>query len=177
MIPRVPSGRLDHAALFPTTFLIDQGDTPAALTSVIDIGNYVARIIVDPRTLNKRVFAYGEVLTQNDAIALTERVTGEKVPVTAVNTEQLSNAAHNDAYPLLDRLLIQYMHSVWGRGDNQPHRAEFLGYLNAKSLYPDFQPIPLKESIESALRSTQSPSARIADASFWKALSEKLTGQ
>lgn len=29
----------------------------------------------------------------------------------------------------------------WGiRGDNTPERAEYLGYLNARELYPDFQP-------------------------------------
>lgn len=35
---------------------------------------------------------------------------------------------------------LQYSHS-WGvRGDNTPEYAEYLGYLSAQALYPDFQP-------------------------------------
>jgi len=55
-----------------------------ALTDCTDIGRYVARIIVDPRTVNKMVFAYGEVLTQNQAWDLLEKESGEKLSREAV---------------------------------------------------------------------------------------------
>jgi len=52
---------------------------PTALTDVSDVGRYVARIIADPRTLNRMVFAYGEVITANQVSDLVEKVSGEKI--------------------------------------------------------------------------------------------------
>jgi hypothetical protein len=51
-----------------------------ALTDVQDVGRFVSRIIADPQTLNKYVFAYGEVLTQNQAWRLLEKASGETIP-------------------------------------------------------------------------------------------------
>lgn len=56
------------------------GNVPIALADVGDIGRYVAKVIVDPRTLNKRVFVYNEVFTQNQIYDLIERLTDEKIP-------------------------------------------------------------------------------------------------
>lgn len=46
----------------------------------------------------------------------------------------------------------QYNHSKFVRGDNHPDRAAYLGYLDARKLYPDFQPISfeafLKEVVD-----------------------------
>ena len=33
----------------------------------------------------------------------------------------------------------QYLYCEWFRQDNLPERAEYLGYLNTKDLYPDFE--------------------------------------
>lgn len=51
----------------------------SAITDVRDIGTYVARIIADPRTLNHMVFAYNELITQNQVYDLLEKMGGEKV--------------------------------------------------------------------------------------------------
>ena len=40
----------------------------------------MAKINIDPRTLNKSVFGYSEIWTQNDVFNLLERITGEAVP-------------------------------------------------------------------------------------------------
>lgn len=55
------------------------GNVPTALTDLRDVATYVARIISDPRTLNRMVFAYNEVFTPNQMYELLEKVSGEKV--------------------------------------------------------------------------------------------------
>ena len=54
-------------------------DVRCATTAIEDIGLFVASIIVDPRTLNWYVFAYGEHLTQNQYIAVAREITSEDV--------------------------------------------------------------------------------------------------
>lgn len=77
--PKVPSGRLDYALIAPSEGLFGGGTLPSALTDSRDIGRYVAKIIADPRTLNKMVFAYNEVLTQRQVYETVERLSGEKL--------------------------------------------------------------------------------------------------
>lgn len=79
MLPRVPSGRFDYALLAPINSIFEGGTTPIALTDARDIGLYVARVISDPKTINQRVFAFSECLTQNQIFNLVEKVSGEKV--------------------------------------------------------------------------------------------------
>lgn len=52
---------------------------PSALTYLHDIGRYVAKIIADPRTLNKMVFVYNELWTQQQIVAKVEELSGEKI--------------------------------------------------------------------------------------------------
>lgn len=59
--------------------IIGDGNTPTALTDLRDIGRYMARIILDPRTLNKMVLAYNEVSTQNKIYDLMEEISEEKI--------------------------------------------------------------------------------------------------
>lgn len=44
-----------------------------------DVGRITILIIMDERTLNKRVTVYGEVLSQNEIHAMIEDKTGEKL--------------------------------------------------------------------------------------------------
>ena len=55
------------------------GEAPNLLTDVRDIGKFVARIIDDERTLNKSVFCYGDVCTENQIYQLLEEKSGEKI--------------------------------------------------------------------------------------------------
>lgn len=77
--PRVPSGRADYGLLAPVTHMVGDGSVPFALTDVQDIGRYVARIIADPRTLNKMVFVHNEVWTQQQIFDKVEELSGEKL--------------------------------------------------------------------------------------------------
>lgn len=151
MIPPIQSGKLDHRALYPTFFFVDAGSALCATTYLPDVGKYVARIIADPRTLNRMVFAYGEVTTQRAAVDMVERLSGEKCPFKAVTSEQVSAAARSGELDLWSQVILEYVYSSWARGDNDPQGAAFLGYLDAKSLYPDLEAHTLEASIRDAL--------------------------
>lgn len=78
-LPRLPSGRIDYVAMETTDGIAGDGDVPFALTDLLDIGRYVARIIADPRTLNRMVFAYNELVTHSQLYDLLEEISGEKL--------------------------------------------------------------------------------------------------
>lgn len=83
-IPRVPSGRFDSAIFMPINEVYAGGRTPNMLTDARDAGKITVEIIRDPRTLNKRIIAYGTVLSQNEIHKLIEDKTGEKLELTIV---------------------------------------------------------------------------------------------
>jgi hypothetical protein len=83
--PEVPSGRLDYAKMLPNTTIYGDGDAPNILIDKRDIGRFVARILKDERTLNKRVFGCSEILTQNQIWAVIEEKTGEKIQTSHVS--------------------------------------------------------------------------------------------
>ena len=82
--PGVPSGKFDYATLVASNVVYADGTAKTMLTSVKDIGKVTARIVKDDRTLNKRVYACGDVLTQNEIHKLVEEKTGEKLQLTQV---------------------------------------------------------------------------------------------
>ena len=77
--PRLDSGRVDYAMTTANNEIVGDGNTPTAITDLRDIGRYMAHIIVDDRTLNKMVFAYNTVTTQNQIYDLLEELSEEKV--------------------------------------------------------------------------------------------------
>lgn len=145
------------------------------------MGQWVRRIIADPRTLNKSVFAWNELWTVNEVYDAMERLSGEKIervhvrlcdrlrsptPPSPTLISLFSNSPVLDLTVLVSKktaketiekgiadalasdrpeaqyivATLQYSHS-WGvRGDNTPEYAEYLGYLSARELYPDFRP-------------------------------------
>ncbi|POS68690.1 isoflavone reductase [Diaporthe helianthi] len=147
--PRVPSGRADYGLVGPVTHLAGDGSMPSALTYVQDIGRYVAKIIADPRTLNRMVFAHSEVWTQRQIFDKVEELSGEKLERNYVTGEALQaqiaelsgpdGAEPADAAVLPKYWTLEYTYS-WGiRGDNTPENAKYLGYLLGKELYPDLE--------------------------------------
>lgn len=56
-----------------------------------------------------------------------------------------------DAAAQLDFGLAQYMYTLGIRGDNTPEHAKYLGYLDARELYPEFKPTTLASYIEGRL--------------------------
>jgi len=85
--PELPSGRVDYAMmkLVPLNVIFGDGTAPNLLTDKRDIGRFVARIIKDERTLNKRVFTRSDVLSQNEIWEILEKKSGEKIETTYVS--------------------------------------------------------------------------------------------
>ncbi|KAG5801591.1 hypothetical protein H9Q74_011021 [Fusarium xylarioides] len=152
-LPRVPSGKLDESLVSPNNNIIAGGDIPSALTDVRDIGKYVAAIVSDPRTINKRVLAYTETKTQNEVHKLVEKVLGEKPEPTTLSKEQLEEMLapfKGSTEQNQMRSIYEYWMS-WGvRSDNTPENAVYLGYVIAKDLYPSLQGRSLEEFIKDA---------------------------
>lgn len=82
--------------------IVGDGNTPLALTDLRDIGRYVARIITDDRTLNKMVFAYNTVLTQNEIFGLLEEISGEQITRNYVSSTRSKYLFSHVLTPKLD---------------------------------------------------------------------------
>ncbi|KAF5626013.1 isoflavone reductase P3 [Fusarium sp. NRRL 52700] len=156
MLPRLPSGRIDYALPITLGGISGNGNTPCAFTDLPDIGKWVARIISDPRTLNKMVFAYNTVLTLNQAYDLLEEASGEKTvrnykdAVLIRSGLEISEAAvmegvaraesdcpPADSFDYFEVVKYQYFNALGIRGDYTPEYARYLGYVDAAELYPD----------------------------------------
>ncbi|OBR06679.1 Isoflavone reductase family protein [Colletotrichum higginsianum IMI 349063] len=158
-LPRLPSGKINAVASPFPDWIAGDGTVLSGMTDLRDIGKYVARIIADPRTLNQKVFAYTELLSQNDVYGLVERLSGERVEREYVSPRQPTSRmsfwqsgrprwsaedmesrldeAKNDEANIHKLSVLQYRKS-WGlRGDNTPEYARYLGYQIGKDLYPD----------------------------------------
>ncbi|GJC82938.1 isoflavone reductase-like protein [Colletotrichum liriopes] len=150
-LPRLPSGRIDYAVMETSDGIAGDGNVPIALTDSRDIGRYVARIISDPRTLNRMVFSYTEVVTHNQIYDLLEGLSGEKlerryVPAEAIEASVAEAEAKHPSPDSIDFVVLaqyQYWYSCGVRGDNTPENARYLGYLIAQELYPDLKGISL----------------------------------
>lgn len=162
--PRLGSGKADYAMNTANDEIVGDGNTLTSLTDLRDIGRYVARIITDDRTLNKMVFAYNTVMTQNQIYDLFENISGEHierhyVPADAIFHRVLTARQSSETYPfdpvkLIPRYIAEYQLS-WGiRGDNDPEYAKYLGYVTSKELYPDFEPSDFGAYLESVVQGT-----------------------
>ena len=56
----------------------------SAVIDLADIGKFVARILLDERTLNRYVLCYSEQKSQTEMIEIVETVFGKKVPTVEV---------------------------------------------------------------------------------------------
>ncbi|KAH6953493.1 hypothetical protein DER45DRAFT_587019 [Fusarium avenaceum] len=165
-LPRLPSGRLDHALpMYPSeTRLGMDGNVPSALADIRDVGRYVARVIADPRTLNKRVHIYNEVLTRNQVYDIVEKLSGEKLERKYITEEEVTSRikeaqpgllADPSSLDALSRLSTSQLLLSWAiRGDNTPEYAKYLGYLDGEELYPDFEFTKFEDYVKAALEGT-----------------------
>lgn len=166
-MPELPSGRTEK---FISPFfkkISGDGTVPIAFTHLRDVGNYVARIITDPRTLNQRVFAYTDVFTTNEVHDLMEEVSGEKtirsyepadqIQKTLDTSEEALAKDPNDQAAYFNTLIFEYINS-WGiRGDSSPEAAKIFGYLDFKALYPDVKGTTTRELFQGILDGTEEP--------------------
>ncbi|CAI7592024.1 unnamed protein product [Penicillium palitans] len=143
-VPKVPSGRSDHAhSTYIDHWIVGDGNVGFALTDMLDIGKYVAQIIADPRTINRHVLAYTEVLSMNQICDVMARASGEEPTKDHVSEEELhdiiaecrkkleaSSKPLSDPSNIMDTAnfnMGQYRLSWCVRGDNTPEYADYLG--------------------------------------------------
>lgn len=84
-MPRLPSGRIDENLFLYNSAIGGTGEILSGRIDSRDVGVYVARIITDPRTLNRKVFAYTDLRTQHGLWDTVERLSGEKLERTYVS--------------------------------------------------------------------------------------------
>ncbi|KAJ7065688.1 hypothetical protein C8F01DRAFT_982107 [Mycena amicta] len=161
-IPSIPSGRADYASTVRNRVQIYVGGTAKnMLVDKPDIGRAVARIVKDERTLNKSVFVCGDVLSQNETFETMEELSGEKIQRRFITAEQIAATRAKFAATIArdptdlhsQRMSYgpDYHFSMFVRGDNTPENAEYLGYLDARQLYPDFKPVRFREFLQEVL--------------------------
>ncbi|KAK7409525.1 hypothetical protein QQX98_008309 [Neonectria punicea] len=165
-LPRLPSGRWDYAlpSYDSEPRLGGDGNVPSALADIRDVGRYVARVVADPRTLNKKVHVYSEVLTRNQVYDLVEKISGERLERKYITAEEITTRieearANYQANPksleAFGALSTQQLLLSWVvRGDNTPEYARYLGYLDGKELYPDFEYVKFEDYVKAALDGT-----------------------
>ncbi|KAH8807887.1 hypothetical protein F5884DRAFT_704262 [Xylogone sp. PMI_703] len=156
--PRVPSGKFDYASFLPINEVYAGGTAPNLLIDKRDIGTITVKIMKDERTLNKRVYIYGEVLSQNEVNEIVEQKTGEKLDLVVKSTETIAAeykavkeayaADQQDMHKRISVLNYQYIDSKYVREDNTAENAEYLGYINGRELYPDFQFIKFADFVD-----------------------------
>ncbi|KZF21394.1 isoflavone reductase family protein [Xylona heveae TC161] len=153
-VPKVPSGKSDHGhMIYIDHRIVEDGNQKFALTDMADIGKYVAQIVSDPRTLNRHVFAYTEVLSMNEIWDVMARASGEDPPKDYVSGAELneiidvcrkrlqeseSGMRARDIMDVANFNMGQYRISWCIRGDNTPEYADYLGYLDFWKMFPDF---------------------------------------
>ncbi|KAF7342394.1 Glycoside hydrolase [Mycena venus] len=154
--PTLPSGRVDYASvIIPRVEIHAGGTAPTMLTDLRDIGTFVTLIIKDPRTLNKFVCTYSDALSENEIFAMMEELSGEKIERKHISAEDIiasrvSALAASKAEPenLMTqgrKFIAEYEFSKYVRADNTPEYAKYLGYLDARDLYPKFKPKTFRE--------------------------------
>ncbi|CRK24748.1 hypothetical protein BN1723_013376 [Verticillium longisporum] len=135
-IPRPLTQPADPKAFVQPMPIVDEGNVIIALTDNRDIAPFVARIITDETTLNHLVFVYGEVKTTAEAWSEAEAIAGASLVETIEKNLGVLN---------LETGMAQYFYTLAVRGDNTPENAKYLGYLDARELYPDLQPRSWKD--------------------------------
>ncbi|KAM7196691.1 hypothetical protein V8F33_006031 [Rhypophila sp. PSN 637] len=139
-VPRLPSGRIDYALTTTNSPIAGEGKVPSCLTDLRDVGKFVAKIIADPRTLNRMVFAYTKLWTQTEVRDLMDRLSGEKCTREYMSPKEIQDAIAEcltDPSKYIALATLQYL-NTWGvRGDNTPEVAKYLGYQLASELYPE----------------------------------------
>lgn len=69
----------------PSNVVHGDGTASNILTDLRDIGRFVALILSDARTLNKYVYTFGDILSENEICSIVEEVSGEKVEWSGVS--------------------------------------------------------------------------------------------
>ena len=168
--PSLPSGKVDYAVGIPNQKIPGDGTQGSALTDLRDIGQYMAKIVQDERTVDKYVLVYNEIWSVNQVYDAMERLSGEKLERRYDSREMLEDRINDaeakiksnpelisDFGVMLQQVGSQYLLS-WGiRGDNTPEYAKYLGYVTSKDLYPDMNFVAYEDYLKEVLDGKAKP--------------------
>ncbi|KAK1227964.1 hypothetical protein PQX77_009011 [Marasmius sp. AFHP31] len=119
------------------------GEVKTAYIGLERVGDFVARIISDERTLNKTVQVYDGEATLEEAWSLGSKVSGENFDdYKRFSAEEVKEKIGESP---LNTVIYEYVQSLFFRGDNTVEKAVALGALNGRILYPDYVPLPLED--------------------------------
>ncbi|RPD57587.1 NAD-P-binding protein [Lentinus tigrinus ALCF2SS1-7] len=135
------------------------GESKNLLTNLHHIGTWVARIITDPRTINKAVIIWEEEVMQKDAHEIGARVSGDgdalrskriqlsedDIKKQIADGRVLYDKNPTDYMSTVPLIWAQYMYSMHFLQENTLKNAKRLGYLDARELYPDIPTQSLEE--------------------------------
>ncbi|KAL1713302.1 hypothetical protein EV715DRAFT_211901 [Schizophyllum commune] len=133
--------------------LIGTGDVPFAVADEFHIGDYVARIIRDERTLNRKVFVWEDEVTQNQVWDLAVKKYGEGILEKKKHSDEeffktLHAVKTGGPSQMMMRYLYEYWDSLFQRGDNTLAKAKANGAIDYRDLYPDIKPRTFAEYVE-----------------------------
>ncbi|KXS09254.1 hypothetical protein M427DRAFT_49759 [Gonapodya prolifera JEL478] len=156
-----PYGTKPFLPAGPVTFkVIGSGDKPNAVTHLPDVGNLVARIVLDPRTLNQKVFCMAETLTMNQMGRIYEEETGKKLALSKVRAQPRASrrppSTRTNPELGLELDMTDYAVSRWIRGNNVPPE----GSLKSWELYLDYRTVTWREWVRDAVRKGSVDGAR-----------------
>ncbi|KAL1672885.1 hypothetical protein EV122DRAFT_223816 [Schizophyllum commune] len=133
----------------------EPGEVPTAGTDINNIGDWVALILADPRTLNQTVFVWESQATQKELykLAAAKGVDVEELNKVVTKTTEpelkakIEEGIKAGPSAFVSRVMGEYAYSMWYRGDNTVESAVRDGALDARKLYPDH---PVKSLAEFA---------------------------
>jgi hypothetical protein len=76
------------------------------------------------------------------------KTSGEEIESTIAATKARIAADPTNQMNYMVLWRFQYLYSKYVRGDNTPEHAKYLGYLDARELYPDIKPRSFKSFFE-----------------------------
>ncbi|KAH7133754.1 hypothetical protein EDB81DRAFT_903960 [Dactylonectria macrodidyma] len=151
-IPQVPSGKTSYAVALPDflqNLIPGDGTIKTHVVDPDNVGTFVARILADPRTLNKRVMASSAIMSFNDMFDVVEELAGERPQRKYISADGLRDMISDlstkieldpgNYMLLVGKVWLEYYASSFIDGDNSPRGVSGLGYLLATELYPDVQ--------------------------------------
>jgi len=114
------------------------GDGNARLfgADVADIAKYTVAILLDPETKNKKLFAYTESFTWNEAVKIFEEVSGKKFEVTYESIEDLHKVPQNPDADFHTKILA-HIKAKLNNGEDFP--------ASDAHKYKDIKPLSIKE--------------------------------
>jgi len=148
----------DHPLKTFSWEIYGNGDKKILTTNKDHIGDYVAKIIADERTLNQWVIIWEDELSQNEIHELGERLSGEAEALKAkrkyLTAEEVLKRAEDAKAKYQETSAVeyhvawsfnQYQYSMYILGENTLENAKALGALDARELYPELVPQTLED--------------------------------